>query len=58
VKRPNPQGHGAYEFALNGWEEDWGNAGSYQQTYRRYFMEGYQDGYGNRAFRQNYRPQY
>jgi hypothetical protein len=58
VRRPNPQGHGAYEFALNGWEEDWGNASAYQQTYRQYFMEGYQDGYGNRAFRQNYRQQY
>jgi len=58
VKRPNPQGHGAYEFALNGWEEDWGNQSAYQQAYRQYFLEGYQDGYGNRAFRQNYRPRY
>jgi hypothetical protein len=58
IKRPNPQGHGAYEFALNGWEQDWGNSGAYQQTYRQAFMEGYQDGYGNRAFRQNYRPRY
>jgi hypothetical protein len=56
IKRPNPQGHGAYEFALNGWTEEMGNQGAFQQAYRQYFLEGYQDGYGNRAFRQNYRP--
>jgi len=49
VRRPNPQGHGAYEHALNGWNPEWGGASTFQQYYRSYFLQGYQQGYGGRA---------
>jgi hypothetical protein len=56
VRRPNPQGHGAYEHALNGWVEDWGGAAAYQQIYRQYFMQGYEQGYAGRRTGFTYRP--
>ena len=56
VRRPNPQGHGAYEHALNGWVEEWGGASAYQQIYRQYFVEGYQQGFGGRRTGFTYRP--
>jgi hypothetical protein len=46
TRRPNPQGHGAYEFALNGWERDWGNASAYRQSYRQAFLQGYWRAFG------------
>jgi hypothetical protein len=55
VRRPNPQGHGAYQFALNGWERDWGSANTFQQYYRQSFMRGYQDGYGQGSYRNQYK---
>jgi hypothetical protein len=55
VRRPNPQGHGAYQFALNGWERDWGSAQTFQQAYRQSFMRGYQDGYGRGSYRNSYK---
>ena len=56
VRRPNPQGHGAYEHALNGWVEDWGGASAYQQIYRQYFVQGYEQGFGGRRTGFTYRP--
>jgi hypothetical protein len=55
VRRPNPQGHGAYQFALNGWERDWGSANTFQQSYRQSFMRGYQEGYGRGTYRNQYK---
>jgi len=46
TRRPNPQGHGAYEFALNGWEREWGNSSAYRQSYRQAFIEGYWRAFG------------
>jgi hypothetical protein len=46
TRRPNPQGHGAYQFGLNGWERDWGNSSAYRQSYRQSFLEGYWRAFG------------
>ncbi len=52
--RPNPQGHGAYQFGYDGFDPDWGWASTYQQSYRQYFVQGYQDAYNRRSFNRNY----
>lgn len=52
--RPNPQGHGAYQHGLDGYARDWGWASVYQQTYRSYFLRGYNDGYNRRAYNRYY----
>lgn len=49
VRRPNPQGHGAFQHALNGWNPQWGGSSTFQQYYRQYFMQGYEQGYYGRA---------
>ena len=54
VRRGNPQGHGAYQFALNGWNPEWGSAQTFQQYYRQYFLQGYQDGFGRRQMNRQY----
>jgi len=46
--RPNPQGHGAYQFGMDGFNPEWGSASTYQQSYRSYFIQGYNDGYNRR----------
>src|SRR5438105_3600530 len=56
--QPNPQGHGAYQFALDGWNPEWGSAQTYQEYYRQYFIQGYADGYGRRAFNERYRRRF
>lgn len=48
TRRPNPQGHGAYQFGLDGWERDFGNASAYRQVFRQAFLQGYWDGFGRR----------
>jgi hypothetical protein len=45
---PNPQGHGAYQFALDGWSREWGSGATYQNYYRHYFVQGYNDAYEQR----------
>lgn len=45
----NPQGHGAYQFAFDGYDREWGSAQTYQQSYRNGFLRGYQEGYGQRG---------
>ncbi len=52
--RPVPQGHGAYQFGYDGFDPSWGWASTYQQTYRQYFLRGYQDGYNRRGFNSRY----
>jgi len=39
--RPNPSGHGAYQFALDGWSQEWGSGTVYQSAYRQAYMRGY-----------------
>ncbi len=46
--RPNPQGHGAYQFGMDGFNPEWGSASTYQQSYRSYFIQGYEDGFNRR----------
>jgi hypothetical protein len=53
--RPNPQGHGAFQYGFDGFDPEWGSASTYQQYYRQYFVQGYNDGYQRRAFNRNYR---
>jgi hypothetical protein len=48
VRRPNPEGHGAYANGLNGWDSSWGAAAGYRQRYRAAFLEGYWSGYGRK----------
>jgi hypothetical protein len=48
IRKPNPQGHGAFAKALNGWDPKWGGAGTFQQSYRSSFLEGYWSGYGRK----------
>lgn len=48
--RANPQGHGAYEFGFDGYDPEWGSAQTYQQYYRQYFIQGYQDAYNRRSY--------
>jgi hypothetical protein len=45
VRRPNPQGHGAFQFGLDGWQQDWGAEQSYRMYFRQAFLRGYWDGY-------------
>jgi len=47
--RPNPQGHGAYQFGFDGFDASWGSASTYQSNYRQYFVQGYNDGFNRRA---------
>jgi hypothetical protein len=52
--RPNPYGHGAYQFGYDGFDPSWGSASTYQQTYRQYFIQGYNDGYSQRGYTSRY----
>lgn len=45
----NPYGHGAYQFGYDGFDPSWGSASTYQQNYRQYFIQGYNDAYGQRG---------
>lgn len=56
VKTPNPQGHGAYQFGLDGWVEDMGDRSAYQSNFREYFVHGYQDGFNGRTANFAFRP--
>jgi hypothetical protein len=53
--KANPQGHGAYQYGLDGFNPEWGSASIYQQYYRAYFIQGYNDGHGRRNKAYNYR---
>jgi hypothetical protein len=53
--KANPQGHGAYQYALDGFNPEWGSASLYQQYYRSYFIQGYNDGPGRRNRSYTYR---
>jgi hypothetical protein len=48
--RANPQGHGAFQFGFDGFDPSWGSAQTYQQTYRQYFIQGYNDAYSRRSY--------
>lgn len=52
--RPNPQGHGAYQFALDGWDPNWGSGVVYQRAYRQAYLRGYNESvsYNRRGGRQ------
>jgi hypothetical protein len=54
TRRPNPQGHGAFQNALNGFDPEWGSALTYQRYYRQYFVQGHQAGFGQRSFDRRY----
>jgi hypothetical protein len=54
ARRPKPEGHGAYQTALNGWDPEWGSEQTFRQTYRQYFMQGYEDGFGRRQMNRRY----
>jgi len=56
--RPNPQGHGAYQFGFDGFDPSWGSASVYQQSYRSYFVQGYQDGFNRRSYDRRYYRQF
>lgn len=56
--RANPQGHGAWQFALDGFDPEWGSAATYRSSYRDWFVRGYNDGYGRRAFDETHRRRY
>jgi hypothetical protein len=43
--RPNPRGHGAYQFALDGWDPDWGSGVVYQNAYRSAYVRGYNEAF-------------
>ena len=43
-----PQGHGAFQYGLNGWTRDMGSASVYRQYYRQSFVQGYQAGFYGR----------
>jgi len=48
-RTPRPQGHGAFQYGLNGWTRELGSTGIYREYYRQSFVRGYQDGfYGRR----------
>jgi hypothetical protein len=53
--RANPQGHGSYQFGFDGFVPEWGSASTYQQYYRSYFVQGYEDGYNRRSSNFRYR---
>jgi hypothetical protein len=49
-RTPNPQGHGAFQQATNGYTDDLnGGMGQYQQIYRQYFIQGYNDAFSGRS---------
>ena len=48
--RANPQGHGAFQFGFDGFDPSWGSAQTYQQAYRQYFVQGYNDAYSRRSY--------
>jgi hypothetical protein len=50
-RTPNPAGHGAYQYALNGWTREFGSTGIYRQYYRNSFAQGYQDAFYGRGRR-------
>jgi hypothetical protein len=54
ARQPKPTGHGAYQTAFNGWNPEWGSALTFQQYYRQYFIQGYQDGFGRRQMNRQY----
>ena len=56
--RANPQGHGAYQHGMDGFDPEWGSAATYQQTYRQYFVQGYNDAFGRRQFDRRYNRRY
>lgn len=56
--RPNPQGHGAWQFALDGFDPEWGSASTYRAAYRDAFVRGYDDAFGRREFDQTHRRRY
>mgnify|MGYP000929596482 CR=1 FL=1 len=56
--RPNPQGHGAFQFGYDGFDPEWGSAQTYQQTYRQYFIQGYNDGFSRNRYNDRYRVRY
>ena len=44
-----PQGHGAFQYGLNGWTRELGSPSAYREYYRQSFVQGYQAGfYGRR----------
>lgn len=43
--RPNPNGHGAYQFGLDGWDPGWGWGSTYQRVYRQAYLRGYNEGF-------------
>jgi hypothetical protein len=53
-KVAKPTGHGAYETAANGWSEDLCELYEYQGVYRNYFVAGYRDGFGRKAYNKRY----
>jgi hypothetical protein len=53
-KQPKPTGHGAYETAANGWTDDLGSLEEFRPIYRQYFVTGYRDGFGRRAYDKRY----
>ena len=50
-RTPAPAGHGAYQYALNGWTREMGSTSLYRQFYRESFVQGYQDGFWGRGRR-------
>jgi hypothetical protein len=53
-RRPNPKGHGAYQFGLDGWSQDWGSGLTYQSNYRSAYTRGYMEAFGNGGRRRPY----
>jgi len=43
TSRPNPRAHGAYQFALDGWDPQWGSGAVYQRAYREGYLRGYNE---------------
>jgi hypothetical protein len=44
-RRPNPEGHGAYQFALDGWTDSCGSQFGYQRAYRAAYVRGYDEAF-------------
>jgi hypothetical protein len=58
-RSPNPQGHGAFQQATNGYTDDLnGGMGQYQQIYRQYFIQGYNDAFAGRSQNRGIRWRY
>ncbi len=55
ASKPNPAGHGAYQFGLDGWNEDMGSGLTYQRAYRQSYVRGYNEGFA-RSRRSGRRP--